>query len=135
MYWPFFLYFVLVAVLVATMLAIAYFTGERHCERVTREPYESGIKPTGTTGIRLSIKFYLIALFFVIFDVESIFIFAWAIAFRQLGWGGYIAIILFISVLMLTLVYLWRMGALEWGSGSTKALQNREENHDKHSRY
>lgn len=135
MYWPFFLYFVLVVALVTAMLTIAYFTGERHHGRVTREPYESGIKPTGTTGIRLSIKFYLIALFFVIFDVESTFIFAWAIAFRQLGWAGYIAIIIFISVLMLTLVYLWRMGALEWGRRSTKELQNREGNHDGHSRY
>ena len=135
MYWPFFLYFVLVVALVTAMLTIAYFTGERHRGRVTREPYESGIKPTGTTGIRLSIKFYLIALFFVIFDVESIFIFAWAIAFRQLGWAGYIAIIIFISVLMLTLIYLWRMGALEWGRRSTKELRNREGNHDGHSRY
>jgi len=120
MYWPLFIYFVLVLGLVVTMLAVSYLTGERHRERVTHEPYESGIKPTGTTGIRLSIKFYLIALFFVIFDVESVFIFAWAIAFRQLGWPGYIEIIIFISVLILTLIYLWRMGALDWGKGSHK---------------
>jgi NADH-quinone oxidoreductase subunit A len=96
------------------MLVISFFLGERHRERVTAEPYESGIKPTGSTGIRLSIKFYLIALFFVIFDVESIFIFAWAIAFRELGWAGYIEIIIFISVVVLTLIYLWAMGALDW---------------------
>jgi len=114
MMWPLVVYFLLVLALVAAMLVTSFFLGERHRERLTAEPYESGIKPTGSTGIRLSIKFYLIALFFVIFDVESIFIFAWAIAWRQLGWTGYIEIILFISVLMLTLLYLWRRGALDW---------------------
>lgn len=115
MYWPFFLYFVLVLGIAVSMLIISLFLGERHHERVTHEPYESGIKPTGTTGIRLSIKFYLVALFFVIFDVESVFIFAWAIAFRELGWAGYVEIIIFILVLILALLYLWRMGALDWG--------------------
>jgi NADH-quinone oxidoreductase subunit A len=115
MYWPFVLYSVLVLALVTSMLAISYFLGERHRERVTDEPYESGVKPTGSTAIRLPIKFYLIALFFVIFDVESIFVFAWAIALRELGWAGYVEIIIFILVIILTLVYLWRMGALDWG--------------------
>ncbi len=115
MYWPFVLYSVLVLALVTSMLAISYFLGERHRERVTNEPYESGVKPTGSTAIRLPIKFYLIALFFVIFDVESIFVFAWAIALRELGWAGYIEIVIFILVIILTLVYLWRMGALDWG--------------------
>ena len=115
MYWPFLVYFALTLGLAISMLVVSFFLGERHRERVTEEPYESGIKPTGTTGLRLSIKFYLVALFFVIFDVESIFIFAWAIAFRQLGWAGYIEIIIFIFILFLTLIYLWREGALDWG--------------------
>ena len=115
MYWPFILYSILVLALVTSMLVISFFLGERHRERVTNEPYESGVKPTGTTAIRLPIKFYLIALFFVIFDVESVFIFAWAIALRELGWAGYIEIIIFILVVLLMLVYLWRMGALDWG--------------------
>jgi NADH-quinone oxidoreductase subunit A len=106
MYWPFVLYFILVLALVTAMLVISFFLGERH---------ESGIKPTGSTAIRLPIKFYLVALSFVIFDVESIFIFAWAIALRQSGWTGYIAVIIFIAVLVLTLFYLWRMGALDGG--------------------
>jgi NADH-quinone oxidoreductase subunit A len=120
MYWPFIIYFVLVMALVTAMLAISFVLGERHNERVTGEPYESGIKPTGSAGIRLSIKFYLVALFFVIFDVESIFIFAWAIAFQELGWAGYIEIIIFISVIVLALVYLWRMGALDWAQQSKR---------------
>jgi NADH-quinone oxidoreductase subunit A len=115
MYWPFVLYSVLVLALVTATLVISFFLGERHRERVTSEPYESGVKPTGSTAIRLPIKFYLIALFFVIFDVESIFIFAWAVALRELSWAGYIEIIIFILVIVLALVYLWRMGALDWG--------------------
>jgi NADH-quinone oxidoreductase subunit A len=102
------------------MLVTSFVLGERHRDRVTAEPYESGIKPTGSTGIRLTIKFYLVALFFVIFDVESVFIFAWAIAFRQLGWAGYIEIVIFILVLLLMLVYLWRTGALDWAGHSSK---------------
>ncbi len=120
MYWPFVLYFFLVIALVAGMYVLSFFLGERHHERLTDEPYESGVKPTGTTGVRLSIKFYLVALFFVIFDVESVFVFAWAIAFSELGWEGYIEVIIFISVIILALIYLWRMGALDWGHPSKK---------------
>jgi NADH-quinone oxidoreductase subunit A len=109
------------------MLVTSFVLGERHRDRVTAEPYESGIKPTGSTGIRLTIKFYLVALFFVIFDVESVFIFAWAIAFRQLGWAGYIEIVIFILVLLLMLVYLWRTGALDWAGGSSKKYSDDED--------
>ena len=124
MYWPFLIYVILAAGLATAMIVISFLLGERHHERVTDEPYESGIKPTGTTGIHLSIKFYRVALFFVIFDVESIFIFAWAIAFRQLGWAGYIEIIIFITVLVLTLIYLWRMGTLDWNNKKKNNLTN-----------
>ena len=120
MYWPLLLYFILVLGMVATMLVVSHYLGEKHHDRVTGEQYESGIKPTGTTGIRLSVKFYLVALFFVIFDVESIYIFAWAIAFRESGWAGYIEIIIFIAILVLTLIYLWRMGALDWSKRMEK---------------
>jgi NADH-quinone oxidoreductase subunit A len=120
MYWSFLLYFILVLGTALGLLIISFFLGERHRERVTSEPYESGVKPTGSTGIRLSIKFYLVALFFVIFDVESIFIFAWAIAYRQLGWTGYIGVVIFIAVIASMLFYLWRTGALEWAGHKYK---------------
>ena len=114
MYWPFLVYFIFIIITVLGMLLISYILGERHNERVTSEPYESGIKPTNSTGIHLSVKFYMTALFFVIFDVESVFIFAWAVALRESGWPGYIAITIFISVLLMMLFYLWRTGALNW---------------------
>ena len=114
MLWPLVVYTTLVIFLAAAMVVISYFLGEKHKERVTDEPYESGIVPTESARLRFSVKFYLIAMFFVIFDVESIFVFAWAIAFRQVGWAGYAAVLVFIAILILSLVYLWRVGALDW---------------------
>jgi NADH-quinone oxidoreductase subunit A len=114
MLWPLVVYSFAVVALGAAMIGISYVLGERHKERVTNEPYESGIVGTETARLRFSVKFYLIAMFFVIFDVESIFIFAWAIAFREVGWAGYISVLVFIMVLIAALVYLWRVGALDW---------------------
>jgi NADH-quinone oxidoreductase subunit A len=116
MLWPFVVYFACVIAVVVGMMTISFFLGEHHREKATDEPYESGIKSTGSAHLRFSIKFYLVALFFVIFDMESMFIFAWAIAFRELGWAGYIAIVVFIGILLAALVYLWRLGALDWGT-------------------
>ncbi|MGD8585423.1 MAG: NADH-quinone oxidoreductase subunit A [Chloroflexota bacterium] len=112
--WPLALYAGLVLIVVGAMLGLSYILGERHKERATGEPYESGIVPTGSARIRLSVKYYLVAVFFVIFDLEAAFIFAWAVAFRDLGWAGYVEIVIFIGVLMAGLLYIWRNGALDW---------------------
>ncbi len=122
MLWPFAVYFLLVLAIAAGMIIISFFLGERHNEKATGEPYESGIKSTGSSRLHFSIRFYLVALFFVVFDVESIFIFAWAIAFRELGWAGYISILIFILILIAALIYLWRLGALDWGTGKRKQI-------------
>jgi NADH-quinone oxidoreductase subunit A len=123
MLWPLAVYFVLVIGLLVFMVAFSYILGERHKERATGVPYESGVSSTGTARIRFDIKFYLVAMFFVIFDVEAVFIFAWAIALREAGWMGYIEILVFIGVLLAALVYLWRLGALEWGPSGRKIKQ------------
>ena len=113
--WPLLVYGLGVMVLVGGMLGISYVLGEKHNERATGEPYESGIRSTGSARLRLSAKFYLVAMFFVIFDLEAAFIVAWAIAVRELGWSGFIEAVIFIGVLLLALIYLWRVGALDWG--------------------
>jgi NADH-quinone oxidoreductase subunit A len=105
-----------VIILVASMLALSHVLGQRHTERATGEPYESGIVSTGSARLRLSADFYLVAMFFVIFDLEAVFIFAWAIAFREVGWAGYTEILIFIGILIAALIYLWRQGALDWGT-------------------
>jgi NADH-quinone oxidoreductase subunit A len=125
--WPLVLYFVLVILVAAGMLGISYVLGERHKERATGEPYESGILATGSARIRLSAKFYMVAMFFVIFDLEAVFIFSWAIAWRELGWVGYAEVVVFIVILLAALVYLWRLGALDWGTTRRRPMRSRKE--------
>lgn len=113
--WALGAYFVVVVLLVTAMLAVSYVLGQRHNDRATGSPYESGILSEGSARVRLSAKFYLVAMFFVIFDLEAVFIFAWAVAARELGWAGYREIFVFIAILVAALAYLWRLGALDWG--------------------
>jgi NADH-quinone oxidoreductase subunit A len=112
--WPLAVYFGLVIVMVAGMLGLSYVLGQKHTSRSTREPYESGIIATGSARVRFDVRFYQNAMFFVVFDLETMFIIAWAIAARQAGWPGYIEILVFIGVLVAALVYLWRIKALDW---------------------
>ena len=120
--WPLGIYVAIVLALVGAMLGLSYVLGQRHRDRSTDFPYESGILSEGSARVRLSAKFYLIAMFFVIFDLEAVFIFAWAVAARETGWTGYFEVLIFITILLAALGYLWRVGALEWGSGRFKRL-------------
>jgi NADH-quinone oxidoreductase subunit A len=113
--WPLGLYAVLVVIIAGSMLAISYVLGERHMERFTGVPYEGGIKPEGSARVRFSPKFYLVAVFFVIFDLESVFLVVYAVVARQMGWIGYAEAMVFIGILLAALAYLWRLGALDWG--------------------
>lgn len=115
--WPFLLYAIAVALLLGITLVAAWLLGARtRHTAATDMPFESGIVPVGSAQqTRLSIEFYLIAIFFVIFDLETIFIFAWGVAFFELGWPGYLGASAFIVILLIVLVYEWRTGALDWG--------------------
>jgi len=117
MLWPLAVYFCIVLVLAATLLASSALLGERHQERATSLPYESGVASTGSARLRFGVSFYLIAVFFVIFDVEALFLFAWAVALRDIGWAGYLEGLVFIAVLMAALGYLWRGGGLASARG------------------
>jgi NADH-quinone oxidoreductase subunit A len=112
--WPLVAYFVLVLVLVAATLVVSDLLGPRHSEPATTQPYEGGIVSEGSSRVRFSIRYYMVAMFFVVFDLEAVFLFAWAVAARQLGWGSYCEVLLFVAVLGGALVYLWRVGALDW---------------------
>jgi NADH-quinone oxidoreductase subunit A len=114
MLWPLVLYFALVVVAVPGLLLMSLFIGERRRQRATVEPYESGIAPTGALPVRFAASYYLVAVLFVLFDVESIFLFAWAIAAREAGWKGYAVMTVFVLPLFLLIAYLWRNGALDW---------------------
>ena len=119
-FWPFFVYLGFAVVVLAGMLIFSYLLGERHRETTTGTPYESGILPTGSARIRFDVRFYLVAMFFVVFDLEAVFIFLWAVALKSAGWTGYIDIAVFIGVLLAGLAYLWRLGALDWGGASAR---------------
>ena len=121
--WPFLVYGGFVLLLLTIILTLSYFLGQRHSERATGQPYESGILETGTARLRFSAQFYLMAMMFVIFDIEVVFIVLWAVAFNELGWAGYIAISVFIGLLIAVLIYEWSIGALDFGPDGKKLLK------------
>jgi NADH-quinone oxidoreductase subunit A len=110
----------LVLILVAVLMAVATFVGQRKKSTEKSRPYESGIIPTGSARLQSPVPFYLVAIFFLIFDVEGAFIFSWAIAFEDLGWAGWLQICFFIMVLLLGLAYIWRKKGLDWGAADGK---------------
>ncbi|HEY8429077.1 MAG TPA: NADH-quinone oxidoreductase subunit A [Sandaracinaceae bacterium] len=104
-----------VAVTIPTLLfVLGTVLGPRRPTAEKLIPYESGSETTGAANVRLSVKFYLTAILFVVFDIEAVFLYPWAARFRELGWFGLVEMIFFIAVLAITLVYAWRKGALEW---------------------
>lgn len=111
---PLLAYLAAVLALVGALLLIPRFLSSSRPGRYTGEPYESGIVPVGDAHARLAIQYYPVAIYFVIFDVESAYIYAWALAFRESGWTGYLEMLVFVLVLLAALAYLWKTGALDW---------------------
>lgn len=101
--------------LIGTLMLLSWVIGRKTRSDLKDEPYESGIAPTGAAKLREPVPFYLVAIFFIVFDVEAIFIVSWAVAWDLLGWAGFWQITFFIVILFLGLVYLWKMGGLDWG--------------------
>ncbi len=124
--WPAALYAVLVLVVAGLILTLSWLLGERQSHGSEAERYESGIKPAGPLPQRLSVEFYQIALFFVIFDLEAVFVFAWAVSARRLGWLGYFELLFFVLLLFAGLIYLWRVGALDWSPAGRRRKEARE---------
>jgi len=124
-FWPFLLYASAVLLVVGIMLGLSHILGERHNEKLTGEPFESGIPPTGNARLRFSSHFYLIAIFFVIFDLDAVFIMVWAISFRELGIAGYIGITIFIGILIAVLIYEIGIKALDFGPKGKIILKNK----------
>ena len=115
--WPLLIYALCVGAVLVGAIGGSWLLGARTKRRkATDMPFESGIVSVGEAEqTKLSVEFYLIAMFFVIFDLETIFIFGWAVAFFELGWRGYVGAAVFILILLVALVYEWRSGALDWG--------------------
>ncbi len=112
--WPFLVYAAMVFIVIGVMLGLSYVLGQRHREHATNDPYEGGIESYGSARVRYSAQFYVVALLFLVFDLEAAFLYAWAIALRRVGWSGYAGAFIFIITLGIVLIYQWRMGVLDW---------------------
>jgi NADH-quinone oxidoreductase subunit A len=103
----------LAAALGALLVGAANLLGPRHPSPVKESPFECGSDPIGSARERFGVKFYMVALLFIIFDVEAVFVYPWAVLLKELGWSGYIAMLTFAFTLAIGLAYIWKKGALE----------------------
>src|SRR3989440_5612131 len=99
-----------------TMIGLSILLGPRNPTPEKSAPYECGMPPVGNARERQSVKFYLVAMIFLLFDIEIAFLYPWAMALRDLGWNGLLQVVLFMLLLLAGYVYAWRTGALDWGS-------------------
>lgn len=110
--WPIAAYFLILAAMLVFMMLLSYVLGPKTQTRAKNTPYESGIISVSDNKTRFTSHFFLYAIFFVIFDLETIYLFAWVIAFDEVGWLGFIEASIFIFVLLAALIYIWRIGGL-----------------------
>jgi NADH-quinone oxidoreductase subunit A len=113
-------YSLAVVLLMAVILFLTSWLGVKKGNPEKARPYESGMIPTGSARFRYPAPFYLVAIFFLIFDVEGVYIFSWAVAFDRLGWSGWLQMSFFIGVLLVSLFYVWLKGGLDWGPGGRR---------------
>jgi NADH-quinone oxidoreductase subunit A len=113
-YVPILIFGAIIAGLIATLMLASFVLGPQKPHRSKLLPYESGIVPTKEANQRLSVRFYLTAMLFIIFDVEAIFFYPWAVLLHQLGWYGVIEMLVFIAILVVALAHVWKKGGLEW---------------------
>ena len=119
-FWASAFYVVAVVALCGIIIGLSALLGPRSGARARNEPFESGVVSASPERLRLSAKFYLVAVFFVIFDVEALYLYAWAISLKETGWPGFVEAAIFIGILVGSLVYLARIGALDWAPASRK---------------
>jgi NADH-quinone oxidoreductase subunit A len=120
-YFPVLLQAVLAVVVAAALVAISFLLGKRVKNRVKDSPYESGMAPTGSARERFSVKFYLVAIVFILFDIEAIFLYPWAVVYRELKLFGFVEMLLFIVLVFTGFFYIWRKGALDWSQDANEA--------------
>jgi NADH-quinone oxidoreductase subunit A len=115
-YAPILIHLIIAAALAAALIAVSWLIGERRPSLTKLSPYECGILPTGDARQPFAVKFYLVAMLFILFDVEAVFLFPWAVIFRDLGMFGFVEMFLYILILLAGYVYAWKKGALDWSS-------------------
>ena len=116
LYFPVLAQGLLAVVLAGALIFISYALGKRVRNKVKDTPYESGIVPTGDARSRFSVKFYLVAMLFILFDIEAIFLYPWAVVFRELKMFGFVEMLVFVILILSGFFYIWKKGALEWAN-------------------
>ena len=115
---------ILIAVGVATaMIGLSALLGKRVKDPVKFSPYESGVQPVGSARERFSVKFYLVAMVFILFDIEAIFLYPWAVIFRQLKLFAFFEMLLFIVLVLCGFYYIWKKGVLDWSTDEQREMQ------------
>lgn len=113
-YIPVLLHFIAVVLIAAAILGLSWWVGVKRPSREKLSPYECGIPPVGDARGRFSVSFYLIGMIFILFEVEAVFLYPWAVVFKSLKWFGFLEMFMYIAILLAGFVYLWKKGALEW---------------------
>lgn len=113
-YAPILLHLILAAAISGAIILLSWLVGQRKPNPNKMGTYECGILPTGDAREPVNVKFYLVAMLFILFDVEAVFLFPWAVIYRTLGWYGFIEMFLYMVVLLAGYVYLWKKGAFDW---------------------
>ncbi len=115
-YFPVLVQAVIAAVLAAALIAISYIFGKKVRNRVKDMPYESGIVPTGDARQRFSVKFYLVGMLFILFDIEAIFLYPWVVVYRELKMFAFVEMLIFVVLILSGFFYIWKKGALDWSA-------------------
>jgi NADH-quinone oxidoreductase subunit A len=113
-YLPLLIHFILALMLAGAIVLLSWFFGERRYSRAKFQPYECGITPTGDARQRFSVKFYLVAMLFILFDVEAVFLYPWAILLRELKMFGLWEMLVYIGIVLVGFFYIWQKGVLDW---------------------
>jgi NADH-quinone oxidoreductase subunit A len=119
-YWPVLLQALIAMAVAAGMIGISYILGHKVRNRVKDMPYECGIVPTGSARERFSVKFYLVGMLFILFDIEAIFLYPWAVVYRELKLFAFFEMLLFIALVLAGFFYIWKKGALDWSGEPRK---------------
>jgi NADH-quinone oxidoreductase subunit A len=114
LYFPILLQVLIAMAIAAGMLVTSAIVGRRVRNRIKDLPYECGITPVGSTRERFSVKFYLVAMIFILFDIETVFLYPWAVVFRELRLFGFVEMLVFVALILAGFFYVWKKGALAW---------------------
>jgi len=124
-YLPLLIHFILAGALATGIVLLSWIIGQRKPTRAKLSPYECGMTPIGDARERFSVKFYMVAMLFILFDVEAVFLYPWAIILRELKMFGFWEMLVYIGIVLVGFWYIWKKGALDWGFGRPNRLESR----------